>query len=91
MPSPTPKQLLVAVASSDPPRVAEALRAAIGLGLRGDEVIVALCAGGARGAAERDPAGAKALKTLEVLGRRVEDRPDLAHLVATCDAAEVWT
>ncbi len=85
------KRVAVVVATRDRERATEALRAAVGLGLRGDEVSVAFADTGTREAAEADGAASKALSTLEVLGRRVAGPGELAALVAGADAVEVWT
>lgn len=69
-------------------RAAEALRAAIGLTLRGDRVVVAT--GGAAPSALADPRVERAVATLRVLGHAVT-ADDGAALARTADATEVWT
>jgi hypothetical protein len=75
---------LIIVASSDPARVEEALRAALGLTLRGAEVAVWL---------DHRPSSALARRALDALrsfGHRVGDArsgPALEEM----DAVEVWT
>jgi hypothetical protein len=79
------KQIAVIVRSTDRARVAEALRAAVGLTLRGDRVLAVL----ADGAAEADP---RAVATLTSFGYTVA-RGDaaIAAAVAGADAIEVWS
>lgn len=88
------KRIAVIVRAADPDRVAEALRAAVGLGLRGDRVHVVL-AGGAPGAG-----AARALATLRLLGHEVDHADGnargnadeaMARAVRAADAVEVWT
>jgi hypothetical protein len=69
-------------------RAAEAVRAAIGLTLRGDRVIVAT--GGAAAASLADPRVERGLATLRVLGHTIT-ADDGAALARTADATEVWT
>lgn len=90
-PAPAPAQrLVVVVRTGDPARVVEALRAAVGLTLRGDRVTVVL--GDAAVALADDPAAARALGTLGVLGHEVA-RGDgaIAAAIGAADAVEVWT
>jgi hypothetical protein len=101
------KRIAVIVRAADPDRVAEALRAAVGLGLRGDRVHVVLAAG-AGAVDENAPVAsgrARALATLRMLGHDVvhsdENAPDdadgsadgaaEARAVRAADAVEVWT
>jgi hypothetical protein len=90
------RRLCIVIRAASPARVAEALRAALGLGLRGDAVRVlapplpALAEGPARALALR------AAATLEALGHRVEtiasaDDPAIGAAVREADAVEVWT
>jgi len=75
-------------------RVSEGLRAGLGLGLRGDEVVVALTGAAARHAENpADPRVARALRTLAELGRpaRVVGDDELAVLVERARAVEVWS
>ncbi|WP_428262948.1 hypothetical protein [Haliangium sp.] len=89
------KHIAVVVAGADPERVAEALRAAVGLSLRGDRVEVALAVRPGRA----DPRVTRAVATLRALGHRVHDLGDdsaeasahLRALVHAADAVEVWT
>ncbi|HTE55723.1 MAG TPA: hypothetical protein VK698_32940 [Kofleriaceae bacterium] len=86
--------ILVVVDSGDADRVSEALRAGLGLGLRGDPVAVVLTGAAARfaGGAD-DPRIERALRTLAELGRPVEvvDHADLAGRIQRARAVEVWT
>lgn len=86
-----PKHIAVAVTTREPARIAEALRAAVGLGLRGDEVTVAFAGSAAPSDASSEPAAAKALATLRALGRRIEGPEGLAEILTRADAVEVWT
>lgn len=79
-------------------RVSEALRAGVGLGLRGDPVEVLLVGGAARWldagvGATGDPRIAKALGTLVTLGRpaRSATRDEAASAAADARSVEVWT
>lgn len=93
------KRIAVIVRAADPDRVAEALRAAVGLGLRGDRVHVVLAAGA--GAVHDHAQAARALATLRMLGHDVvhapknaDGKPDAAaeaQAVRAADAVEVWT
>jgi len=92
--------ILVVVEAAELERVSEALRAGIGLGLRGDDVEVVLTGPAARfaGGDEADPRVARALRTLAELGRpaRVLSGGELdASMVdasmARARAVEVWT
>jgi hypothetical protein len=77
------KRIAVIIDATEPTRVREALRAAIGLGLRGDQVTVY-----ADGLDAADPWCKKALATLQQLGQSVTNAaPDLSR----ADAVEVWT
>ena len=81
--------IVVVVMATGVDRVAEALRAAVGLGLRGDPV-EALLVGGPP---PEDPRVARALGTLERLGRPAR-RASLEEARAAARAAravEVWT
>lgn len=78
------KTIAVIVTSREPRRVAEALRGAVGLTLRGDRVRVAL--------ATDAPDDARAIATLTSFGHEVRRGDDaVAELVATADAIEVWS
>jgi len=81
--------LLVVITARDGERVAEALRAAIGLGLRGDPVETLLVGGPPPG----DPRVARALGTLERLGRpaRSTTIEEARAAATTARAVEVWT
>ena len=83
--------ILVVVMARSADRMAEALRAAVGLGLR-DEPVEALLVGGA-GAAATDPRIARALGTLELLGRpaRVVTLAEAQAAAGRARAVEVWT
>jgi len=78
--------ILVVAATSDPHRQAEALRAALGLTLRGARVEVAV--------AEPllTPLARRAADTLRSFGHAVGDPgAELAGAVARADRVEVWT
>jgi hypothetical protein len=78
--------IVVIVRATDPARIAEALRAGVGLTLRGDEVRVFTAA---------LPASAtRAADTLRAFGHDViEDAPPAAieAAIRDADAIEVWT
>jgi hypothetical protein len=84
------------VTAGDAERASEGLRAALGLGLRGDPVQVLLVgeaqrwAGGRRGG---DPRVERALGTLARLGRpaRVATAEEAAAAARAARAVEVWT
>ena len=80
------KTIAVIVAAQLPSRQREALRAAVGLTLRGDAVHVVLAAD----TPADDPAIARAVATLRELGHRVTTG-DAAAVARRADAAEVWT
>lgn len=89
------KRIAVIVRATHPDRVSEALRAAVGLSLRGDRVHVVLAAA-ARAACDEEPhraRAARALATLRMLGHDVIDGDTSAEAdaVRTADAIEVWT
>ena len=94
------KAIAVVVRAQTRARVAEALRAAIGLSLRGDRISVFLTQTAHPAVASGDPAIARALATLVELGHTVH-RPDsvdsansayeLADLLRAADAIEVWS
>lgn len=81
------KEVVVVVDCGRRERAAEALRAAVGLGLRGDRVRVFL-----RREPPEDRGAARALATLEELGRPAERGDDraLARALRRADAVEVW-
>jgi hypothetical protein len=86
--------ILVVVQAADVERVSEALRAGIGLGLRGDPVAVLLTGAAARFAdGSADPRIERALSTLAELGRpaRVVPADELASWLARARAVELWT
>ncbi|ACY16680.1 bifunctional 5,10-methylene-tetrahydrofolate dehydrogenase/5,10-methylene-tetrahydrofolate cyclohydrolase [Haliangium ochraceum] len=91
------KRIAVLVRTSEPARVAEALRAAVGLSLRGDRVEVVLP--GAEPALSAVLAEQRrAIDTLRMLGHTVELPADAADADAAAaralraaDASEVWT
>ncbi len=84
--------ILVVVMATSADRVAEALRAAVGLGLRGDPV-EALVVGRDPRALEEDPRVARALGTLERLGRpaRAATLEEAQAAARGARAVEVWT
>jgi len=78
------KRIAVVIRTTEQTRVREALRAAVGLSLRGDRVVV-------RGSASaEDPAVARAIATLRQLGHDVNLNGTLDG-VREADAVEVWT
>jgi hypothetical protein len=79
-----PRRLVVCLATSAADRVAEALRAAVGLSLRGDSVSVVLLAP----ANLEEPRAKKAVSTLRGLGHWV-DAPVAA--IRDADQVEVWS
>jgi hypothetical protein len=81
--------ILVVVMARGADRAAEGLRAAIGLGLRGDPVEVLLCGG----RLPDDPRIERALGTLERLGRpaRSATLEEARAAARTARAVEVWT
>ncbi|HEY8146490.1 MAG TPA: hypothetical protein VIG06_27600 [Kofleriaceae bacterium] len=83
--------ILVVVMATGVDRVAEALRAAVGLGLRGDPVEALLV--GERRELEKDPRVARALGTLARLGRpaRTASLDEARAAALAARAVEVWT
>ena len=81
--------ILVVVTARSADRVAEGLRAAVGLGLRGDPVEALLVGGDPA----EDPRIARALGTLERLGRpaRVATLAEAQAAARSARAVEVWT
>lgn len=77
------KQVVVIIRATEPNRVREALRAAVGLGLRGDRVRVHASA-----LDLDDPWVSRAVAMLAQLGRPVQSEP--AQLT-DADVVEVWT
>jgi hypothetical protein len=84
--------LLVVIMAADRERVAEALRAALGLGLRGDPVAT-LLVGPRSGGEQADARIARALGTLARLGRpaRVVTLAEAQAAARAARAVEVWT
>jgi hypothetical protein len=82
------KTIAIVVRTASADRAAEALRAAVGLTLRGDHVVVAI--GGVPRAVTEDPRVERGLATVRLLGHRV-DEDDGAAALAAADAVEVWT
>jgi hypothetical protein len=82
--------LLVVITARDRERVSEALRAAIGLGLRGDPVATLVIGGPLP---DDDPRIARALGTLDRLGRpaRAATIEEARAAARTARAVEVWT
>lgn len=78
------KTIAVVIDTTDADRAAEALRAAVGLGLRGDAVAVVVL----RKLDAAEPRAAKALAALRAMNQRV-DAP--LGVLAEADAVEVWT
>lgn len=85
--------ILVVIEASDAERVSEGLRAAIGLGLRGDPVAAVLTGPAAHLVDSDDPRIARALRTLAELGRPAEivDQAELIARERAARAVEVWT
>jgi len=82
------------VEAAEADRVSEGLRAGIGLGLRGDDVVVVLSGPAVRFAgSDEDPRIARALRTLGELGRpaRIAAEAELAELVGRARALETWS
>ena len=79
--------IVVVVRTRSANRTAEALRAAIGLGLRGDPVDVVLCAA----PLPPDRRIERALATLEALGRPALPWADLPRAIARASVVEVWS
>lgn len=82
----TTKQIAVVLATHDLSRARDALRAAVGLSLRGAAVQVIL----AVEPAQDDPEIRRALGALRELGHTVS-RGNAAAAVRRADAVEVWT
>jgi hypothetical protein len=89
--TPAPRNLLLLVHTARVERVAEALRNAVGLTLRGDRVTVLL----ARGApAPGHPRLVRAVNTLRALGHCCEtagSEVEVAAALRAADCVEVWT
>jgi hypothetical protein len=80
------KRMVVVVAARQTERVREALRAAVGLSLRGDAIEVVLT-----GAVDQaDPQIRRALATIEELGHAVH-HGDPSPAIRAAHAVEVWT
>jgi hypothetical protein len=83
------KMIAVIVRSREPRRIAEALRGAVGLTLRGDRVRVALAPDVPR-TGDRDVV--RAIATLTSFGHPVShDDGAIAAALAEADAVEVWS
>jgi hypothetical protein len=79
-------RVLVIATTSDPHRQAEALRAALGLTLRGARIEVAITE------PLHTPLARRAADTLRSFGHTVGDpEGDLAGALARADRVEVWT
>ena len=88
------KQIALVVATGDRARVREALRAAVGLALRGDAVRVVLGPEARALANSDEPAVARAYASFGQLGILVVDAASpeaLPIAVRNADACEVWT
>jgi hypothetical protein len=83
----TARRILVVARTRDPHRQAEALRAALGLTLRGAAVEVA------HDGPLLTPLARRAADTLRSFGHAVVDaaEAELAEALARADAVEVWT
>ena len=79
------KRIAVIIATTELPRMQEALRAAVGLSLRGDRVCAWLCT-----RPPNDPLVQRALATLQALGHEVAVGQS-AWRLHDCDAVEVWS
>jgi len=91
-----PKTIAVVIRTRDLHRVSEALRAAIGLGLRGDHIEVFAARESSAAMASDEPRIVRAIGTLRELGHGIVDErdigsPDLRSVLANADAVEVWT
>ncbi len=78
------KLIAIVIATPDPARAAEALRAAVGLGLRGDRVAVSPL----HAIDASDPRTPRLIAALRSHGVRL-DAP--LSITAEADAVEVWT
>jgi len=89
----TSPPVLVVVRTRDPHRQAEALRAALGLTLRGSRVEVAIETSGEVDAALATPLARRAADTLRSFGHPVGALSDdaLAAALARAGRVEVWT
>lgn len=86
------KCLAVIIRTPQRARVAEALRAALGLMLRGDEVLVVLADAARAATTSQDPAIDRALATLQTLGHLVlVGDAHIAPALRKAHAVEVWT
>ena len=85
--------ILVVVEAGAPARASEALRAAIGLGLRGDPVEVLLTGAAVALVDGGDARIARALGTLGELGRpaRIAGPDEVGGRIARARAVELWT
>ncbi len=84
------KRIAVVVDTEAPERIAEALRAALGLGLRGDAVDLVMTAA-AREIAAAVPLAGRSLALLAELDRAPRDPAELGDVLAAAEAVEVWT
>jgi hypothetical protein len=86
------KHIVVIIRARDTARVAEALRAALGLSLRGDRVTVIADSRASALVADPDPRITRARRTLLALGRRILHGDEhIAEPARAADAVEVWT
>ncbi|MCG8418291.1 MAG: hypothetical protein MJE77_10150 [Proteobacteria bacterium] len=87
------KHIAVVICTGDRARVAEALRAAVGLGLRGDAIDVVMDRPARAIVESSDPAIDRAVATLVQLGHRIHRQPAMrsSDLIHRADAIEVWT
>src|SRR5690606_23634939 len=89
--APDQKRIAVIVRCMAVDRVAEALRAAIGLSLRGDAVTAVMMDDTKTAVAAGDPRIRRALATLETLGHSVaHGNAHVPAAVRHADAVEVW-
>ncbi len=88
-----PRQIAVVIRSADALRQREALRAALGLTLRGDPVHVIVTAQATGALTSSDPVTRRYVATLRTLGHHVGpgDARAVSRAVRSAHAIEVWT
>lgn len=86
------RRVAVIIRASHPARVAEGLRAALGLSLRGDRIEVVVTDAAAYAGQCSDPAIRRPLATLAALGHEVVwGDAAMARALERADAVEVWS
>ena len=86
------KRIAVIIRASRPARVAEALRAALGLSLRGDDIEVVVTDAATPAARRSDVAISRPLATLAALGHQVAwGDAAMAPALDRAAAIEVWS